>query len=178
MSDYSKTTDFAPKDALPSGDPEKTALGADLDVEFDALETAIASKVDESREGAANGIAPLDASGLILESDLPKGIAWSMLTDAATIATDASLSNNFKVTLGGNRIMGAPTSLRNGQVLVYRVTQDGTGSRTLTWASIFAWPSGTAPTLSTAAGKVDMFSGIYDSATSKIYMTTAGIALA
>lgn len=176
MTDYTKLTDFSAKDDLPTGDPEKTAFGADVDAELDALVVAIASKCDESREGAANGICPLDASGLVAESDLPKGIAWSTLTDAATVAVDASLSNNFKVTLGGNRTMGEPTNLRNGQVLVFRITQDGTGTRTLTWASIYKWPTnGTEPTLSAGAADVDMFVGIYDSATSAIYMSTSGL---
>ena len=48
MSDYVPTTDFSAKDALPDSDPEKLILGADLDVEFDALNVAIASKYDSS----------------------------------------------------------------------------------------------------------------------------------
>ena len=37
------------------------------------------------------------------------------LTDAATIATDASLGNLFRVTLGGNRTLGNPTNPVDGQ---------------------------------------------------------------
>lgn len=48
MSDYTITTDFSPKDALPTSDPEKLILGADLDVEFDAIQVAIATKYDSS----------------------------------------------------------------------------------------------------------------------------------
>ncbi len=37
------------------------------------------------------------------------------------------------------------------------LTQDGTGSRLVTWPVGVKWPAGAAPTLSTAAGKVDVF---------------------
>ena len=37
MSDYTPTTDFSPKDVLPVNDPNKLVLGAELDVEFDAI---------------------------------------------------------------------------------------------------------------------------------------------
>lgn len=46
MSDYTVTTDFSAKDSLPANDPEKDILGADFDVEFDAIAVAIATKLD------------------------------------------------------------------------------------------------------------------------------------
>lgn len=46
MSDYSVTTDFSVKDGLSPGDPEKIISGADVDVEFNAISTAIATKYD------------------------------------------------------------------------------------------------------------------------------------
>jgi hypothetical protein len=78
------------------------------------------------------------------------------LTDAATIATDLSLGNQFQVTLGGNRTLGAPTNVVAGQSGVIRVVQDGTGSRTLAYNSVFKFPGGTAPTLTTTANAVDL----------------------
>jgi hypothetical protein len=48
MADYSVTTDFSVKDGLTTGDPEKIILGADFDVEFDAISTAIATKHDST----------------------------------------------------------------------------------------------------------------------------------
>lgn len=48
MSDYSITTDFSVKDGLTTGDPEKIILGADFDVEFNAISTAITSKYDST----------------------------------------------------------------------------------------------------------------------------------
>ena len=48
MSDYTKTTDFEAKDSLPSGDTGKIIKGAEFEVEFDAISTAIATKADLS----------------------------------------------------------------------------------------------------------------------------------
>ena len=89
------------------------------------------------------------------------------LTDGATIATDASLGNTFTVTLGGNRTMANPTNPVSGQKIVYRIRQDGTGSRTLTWASAFRFAGGTTPTLTTAANKTDYIGFVYNAADAK-----------
>jgi hypothetical protein len=80
------------------------------------------------------------------------------LTDAATIAVDLSLSNNFSVTLGGNRTLGNPTNVHAGQAGQIVVKQDGTGSRTLAYASNYKFAGGTAPTLTTTAGATDILS--------------------
>ena len=46
MSNYSKTTNFATKDSLASGNPLKVIKGTEIDDEFESLETAIATKAD------------------------------------------------------------------------------------------------------------------------------------
>jgi hypothetical protein len=78
------------------------------------------------------------------------------LTDAASIAIDMGVGNNFAFTLGGNRTLEAPTNSTAGQTGYIYVTQDGTGSRTLSFNNAYIFVSGTAPTLSTAAGAKDM----------------------
>jgi hypothetical protein len=91
-----------------------------------------------------------------------------ILTDAATIATDASLGNRFRVTLGDNRTLGAPSNPTDGQQIVYEVIQDGTGTRTLalaTGAGGFAFGSDiTGITLSTGGNVRDYLTCIYNSA--------------
>ena len=49
MSTYTKTTDFAAKDSLPSGDSGKIIKGAEFETEFDAISTAVATKADLHR---------------------------------------------------------------------------------------------------------------------------------
>ena len=87
--------------------------------------------------------------------------AWSAadvvaLTDATTIAVDFSAGVNFSVTLGGNRTLGQPSNQKVGQSGFVRITQDGTGSRTLAYHADWKFVGGTDPTLSTAAGAIDI----------------------
>jgi hypothetical protein len=46
MSNYSKTTDFAAKDALSTGNANKIVKGTEIDDEFSAIQTAVNSKAD------------------------------------------------------------------------------------------------------------------------------------
>ncbi len=77
------------------------------------------------------------------------------LSDGSTITPDFNDSNNFSVTLGGNRTLANPSNLTVGQSGSIFVTQDGTGSRTLAYGSYWDFAGGTAPTLTTTASAVD-----------------------
>jgi len=46
MSNYTKLTDFAAKDTLPSGNAGKLVKGTEIDDEFNAISTAVASKAN------------------------------------------------------------------------------------------------------------------------------------
>lgn len=48
MSNYTKSTDFEAKDALPSGDSDKIIRGAEFEVEFDNIAVAVNSKADSN----------------------------------------------------------------------------------------------------------------------------------
>jgi hypothetical protein len=87
------------------------------------------------------------------------------LTDASSIATDLALSNNFAITLGGNRTLANPTNITAGQSGSIFITQDGTGSRTLAFGTNFKFVAGTAPTLSTGAASVDRIDYVVAEAT-------------
>jgi hypothetical protein len=88
------------------------------------------------------------------------------LTDGATITPDLADSNNFSVTLGGNRTLANPSNITAGQSGSIFITQDGTGSRTLAYGSNFDFAGGTAPTLSTTAGAIDRIDYVVRTATS------------
>ena len=79
------------------------------------------------------------------------------LTDAASVATDLNTGNVFYVTLGGNRTLAAPTETTTniGAVGQIFIQQDGTGSRTLSYNTVFQFPGASVPTLSTSANAVD-----------------------
>ena len=78
----------------------------------------------------------------------------SALTDGATIAVNAALSNNFTVTIAGNRTLSNPTNLVAGQILNFQITQDATGNRTLAFGTNYNG----AISLNPAANAVTLFS--------------------
>jgi hypothetical protein len=88
------------------------------------------------------------------------------LTDGSTITPDLADSNNFSVTLGGNRTLANPTNITAGQSGSIFVTQDGTGSRTLAYGSYWDFAGGTAPTLSTTANAIDRIDYVVRTSTS------------
>lgn len=91
-------------------------------------------------------------------------VAQVSLTDAANISTDAQFSNVFLVTLAGNRTLDNPTNLVAGQVIVWNIRQDATGSRTMAYGALFKFPGGIAPVLSTLASSKDILTCAYDGA--------------
>lgn len=85
------------------------------------------------------------------------------LTDAANISVDASAASKFRVTLGGNRTLDNPTNPRgDGQLILFRITQDGTGGRTLAYDTKYRFSTDIpSPTLSVGAGDIDYLGFIY-----------------
>lgn len=89
------------------------------------------------------------------------------LTDGANISVDLAASNNFVVTLAGNRTLDNPTNIVAGQSGSIFIVQDGTGDRTLAYGSYYDFAGGTAPTLTTGTpSAVDRIDYIVRSTTS------------
>jgi hypothetical protein len=80
------------------------------------------------------------------------------LTYAATITPDAANGSIQTVTLTGNVIFSAFANPVSGQTITLIITQDATGSRTLTSTMKFA---GASKTLSTAANSIDILTVSY-----------------
>ncbi len=106
------------------------------------------------------------ANGLLKPSVFWAAYAEVALTDGATITPDFSTGINFGVTLAGNRTLANPTNTKAGQTGVIYITQDATGSRTLSYGTNWEFESATAPVLTTTAGRVDMLQYWVRSATS------------
>lgn len=83
--------------------------------------------------------------------------AFQTLTDAATVAWNCATQGwNASVELTANRVMGVPTNLVLGRTYTLLIKQPaGGGARTLTFPSQYDFGQAGAPTLSTAAGKID-----------------------
>lgn len=93
-----------------------------------------------------------------LRKDLTTGRGLDVVTatDGATVTFDLDSGNVQEVTLGGNRTL-ALSNDADGHKFMIILTQDGTGSRTVTWWSNIEWQDGNVPTLATAAGDSDVF---------------------
>jgi hypothetical protein len=85
------------------------------------------------------------------------------LTDAPTIAVDASLGKDFRVTIASNRTMGNPSNPSDGQQMIFQITQGARGSCTITWGNAYEFSRGLPqPTLSTTPGQTDLLGFIYN----------------
>ena len=87
MSNYSKTTDFASKDALATGNANKIVKGTEIDDEFNAIQTAIATK--------ANTLSPT-LTGTPLS---PTAASGTNTTQIATTAFVTTADNTLEATL-------------------------------------------------------------------------------
>lgn len=76
---------------------------------------------------------------------------------AGTATLDLSLSNQHYITMPAGNITIALSNDTNNQVFLVTITQDATGSRTVTWFTTIRWAGGTTPTLTTTASKRDTF---------------------
>jgi len=84
------------------------------------------------------------------------------LTFDATQDWDLTTNQVCKLTLTANTTFDAPTNQVDGSVYVITIIQDGTGSRTAGWNTVFKWAGGTAPTLTTDASAKDVFTFVSD----------------
>ncbi len=96
MSNYNKATNFAVKDTLNSGDPDKIVSGAEIDNEFNAISSAVNSKADSTEVQA---LAPVPAGGIIMWSGsigtIPTG--WAICNG---LNGTPDLRNKFVVAAG------------------------------------------------------------------------------
>jgi len=76
---------------------------------------------------------------------------------ASTDTLDVSTSQEFRITMPAGNITIAISNETDGRKFIISITQDGTGSRTVTWFSTIKWAGGSAPTLTTTGGKRDTF---------------------
>ena len=115
MTDYNKSVNFAVKDTLTAGDPNKIVSGAEIDTEFNNISSASTTKIDKVPAAGTGNVAKFTATGAIEDTGspasalIPSGgiIMWSGLI--ASIPTGWSLcdGNNGTPDLRNRFIVGA-----------------------------------------------------------------------
>ena len=126
-----------------------TATSTELNyLDITTLGTTEASKAVTAD---ANGVVKFD-NGVQQES--------TVLTSDTSVTLDLNAGTVFTITLAhniGTFTWSNPASSGYASVFSLKVTQDGTGGRTISWPASVDWASGTAPTLSSGANDVDVF---------------------
>ena len=110
MAQYVKATNFASKDALLSGDPNKIVKGAEIDDEFSAIQTAVNSKADTlsptltgtplAPTATAGNVSTQIATTAFVDTAVTNGVV-SERTAAATL-TNKTITGTFTGNITGN----------------------------------------------------------------------------
>jgi len=123
MSSYTKSTDFASKDALLTGNPLKVVKGTEIDDEFNTIQTAINSKADTNSPAlAGTPTAPTAAAAtsttqIATTAMVQSALGQSDIVDTAQIVDDAVTTAKIED--------GAVTSVKMD------TTTNGFGTRTV-----------------------------------------------
>lgn len=88
------------------------------------------------------------------------------LTDAATVAVDASLGTHFRLTGTTTRAFGNPTNPTDGQVITIEI-KASSGTPNHTWGTAYTFGSDITGTTALVAGKTDFVQFVYNSSVSK-----------
>ncbi len=121
MTDYTKTVNFAAKDALSSGDANKIAKGAEIDVEYNNIATAVATKADTaSPTFTGNVIMPAgNAAAEAIQ-------AQQIQTGELAYAADAEASDTYVIALTPSII-----AYTAGMVIAFKANTKNTGPATI-----------------------------------------------
>jgi trimeric autotransporter adhesin len=105
-------------------------------------------------------------SALTVNGRLRAKTAYSDTTvltiSTGTVAVDASLSNNFEITANANFTLSNPTNLVKGMIINFEIIQDATGSRLITYGSMYKFAISSDKSLSTPANSRDFMSCYYN----------------
>ena len=148
MSNYTKTTDFAAKDTLPSGDSGKIIRGSEFEREFDNIATAVASKADTASptftgevttaDLTATGVVDFSGASSVLGGVPAGGTTGQVLSKASNTDYDVSFVDPVSTaedvtftpagTITATDVQAAIEELDNslGEVTTQQFTGDGT----------------------------------------------------
>jgi hypothetical protein len=128
MSNYVQSTNFATKDALPSGDPLKIVKGTEINTEFNNIAVAVATKADlVSPTFTGNPVLPTGTTGVTQTStdDSTKLATTAFVQDVAAAVKEAlfpvgSIYVNADVTTNPATLLGFGTwtAFGAGRVMV------------------------------------------------------------
>ena len=134
MSDYNKATNFTAKDSLPTGNAGKIVKGTEIDTEFTAIASAIASKAD------------INSAAFTGTPTAPTATAGSNTTQLATTAFVLANLPNIPVT--------SATAVAGTGISVTGVTTTGAATHTINNTGVTSVSAGTNISVSGSTGGV------------------------
>jgi len=178
MASYTKSTNFASKDSLSTGNPLKIVKGTEIDTEFNNISTAIATKqdYDVDLDTWATKTAPSgDAVGTtdtqtLTNKTLTNPTVTNYVESVVAIGT-VTTTNTISLTNGTVQTatltastactftMPTATAGKSFVLLLKQAVSTGNGSATFTGVK---WNQVGAPTMTATAGKMDIFSFVAD----------------
>ena len=166
MSDYTKSTNFATKDNLSSGNPLKIVKGTEIDTEFNNIATAVATKADLASPTFTGTVT---IPTVAISAGTISGIIDLAVADGGT---GASTATNARTNLGA-AASGANSDITSitGLTTALTVAQGGTGATSISSGALV---KGNGTSALSAASASDIVSAIGSTAvTNATNATTA-----
>jgi hypothetical protein len=178
MSDYTKSTNFATKDNLTSGNPAKIVKGTEIDTEFNNIATAIATKQDYDADLAAfalktaptgDVVGTTDTQGLTnktltnptVTNYVESVVAIGTVTSSHTLVLTSGTVQTATLTASTACTFTMPTATAGKSFILLLKQAASTGNGTATFTGVKYSSVGT-PVVTATAGKMDIFSFVAD----------------
>ena len=180
MSDYTKSTNFATKDNLSSGNAAKIVKGTEIDTEFNNIATAIATKQDYDSDLAAFALKTAPTGDVVGTTDT-QGLTNKTLTNPTvtnyveTVVAIGTVTSSHTLVLTSGTVQTAtltastactftmPTNVAGKSFILLLKQAATTGNGTATFTSV-KWGTSGAPTITATAGKMDILTFVADGA--------------
>jgi len=178
MSDYTKSTNFATKDNLTSGNAAKIVKGTEIDTEFNNIATAIATKQDYDADLAAfalktaptgDVVGTTDTQGLTnktltnptVTNYVESVVAIGTVTSTHTLVLTSGTVQTATLTASTACTFTMPTATAGKSFILLLKQAASTGNGTATFTGVKYSSVGT-PVVTATAGKMDIFSFVAD----------------
>ena len=115
-----------------------------------------------SNDRLVNSSITINGTSVALGGSITVSGSTTQTVNSSTSLTVNFNSGNFvQISLISN-ITSLTLSNAVAGIYIFELTQDSTGNRIITWPASFKWPGNVPPVLSTAAGKIDIITLVFD----------------